>query len=123
MVAVVVALIVVLASAVAFLGTQSRATFVRIDKSGTSGNSMFFNLTIRTSGSAIEVDHLHVQVRSVRFGATFDGNVYYNLDRIPGGTTFRWHADVQIDPLDEPSFTYAFTIEVNGSQTDSSTVS
>jgi hypothetical protein len=122
-VAVVVVVIIVLVAAVAILSVQSRATIVRIDKSGASGGSMFFNVTIRTSGSAIEMDHLHVYVRSLRLGSTFDDVVYYNLDRIPGGTEFVWDVDVGIDPQDEPSFTYVFTIEVNGSQTDSSTVS
>jgi hypothetical protein len=122
-VAVVIVAFIVLGASVAFLSTQSRATFVRIDKSGASGNSMFFNVTIRTSGSAIDVDHLHVYLRSLRLGATFDNAVYYNVDRIPGGREFVWNVDIRIDPLDEPSFTYVFTVEVNGSQTDSSTVS
>lgn len=114
--------IVIVASVVVYFGTQARASFVGITKGGASGNSMFFNVTIRTSGVAIEAEKLQVDVQSVRSGATFDEIVYYNLERIPGGTLFIWNLDISIDPLDEPSFTYVFTLEVNGSRTDSSTV-
>lgn len=83
---------------------------------------MFFSVTIRTSGAAVDADQLHVDLRSVRAGVTFDELVYYNLERIPGGTVFTWDLDIAIDPLDEPSFSYVFTLEVNDSRTDSSTV-
>jgi hypothetical protein len=84
---------------------------------------MSFNVTLRTSGHAIDAEHLYLHLRSLRLGATYHENVCYNLDRIPGGTEFVWDVNDGIDPARDPSFRYEFTIEVNGSQTDSRTVS
>ena len=118
---VVVAAIVVIAT-VAFLVLQPRANFLGITKTGTSGSSMFFDVTIRTQGASIGEDRLHVNLQSVRGGATFDEVIYYNIGTIPAGSTFVWNVDILIDPLDEPSFTYQFTLQVNGTPVDSSTV-
>ncbi len=121
-IALVVVAIVILA-VVTLVVTQPRANFVGISKRGPSGNSMFFDATIHTSGASIGVDRLHVTLRSVRAGVAFDQVVFYNLETIPAGTTFVWDVDVLIDPFDEPSFTYEFGLEVNGTPMDSSTVS
>lgn len=103
---------------VAVLVNQPLANFAGITKRGPSGSSMFFDVTIHTSGASIGVDRLHVTLRSVRAGATFDEVVYYNIETIPSGTTFVWDVDIGIDPLDEPSFTYAFVLAVNGTPMD-----
>ncbi|MGI0148329.1 MAG: zinc ribbon domain-containing protein [Thermoplasmata archaeon] len=121
-VAVIAIVVIVILAVVVILTTQTRASFVNITKSGDSGSSAFSNVTIRTSGAAIDVDRLHVDLRSVRSGATFDEIEYYNLEQIPAGTVFIWDLDIGIDPFDEPSFTYVFTLEVNGALVDSSTV-
>lgn len=121
-VAVIVVVAIVVFSAIAILANQPRATCVGITRDGVSGNSMFFNVTIRTSGAAIDADQLHVDLRSGRAGVTFDEIVYYNLERIPGGTLFIWDLDIAIDPFGEPSFSYEFMLEVNGSRMNLSTV-
>ncbi|HLB67840.1 MAG TPA: hypothetical protein VJN63_05185 [Thermoplasmata archaeon] len=46
----------------------------------------------------------------------------HNLDTIPAKTTLAWDLDVLIDPFDEASFSYLFTLEGNGTQMDASTV-
>jgi len=106
---------------VALVGLISN--FVEIAKRGPAGNSMFFDVTMHTSGASIAVDQLHVTLRSVRAGVVFDQVVYYNLETIPAGTTFVWDVDVLIDPFDEASFSYEFGLQVNGTPVDSSTVS
>jgi len=107
---------------VAILVIQPHANFVTITKNGPTNDSMFFSVRLHTSGASIGVDKLHVDIRSVRSGATFDEVIFYNIQTIPAESTFTWSVDVKFDPLDPTSFTYVFTLDVNGTVMDTSTV-
>jgi len=117
---VVVAVIAIIAAATLLI--QPKAQFVSITKTGLSGNSMIFQVTMHTEAASIGVDKLHVNIESLQNGGTFDSVQYYNIDTIPAGRTFSWDVDVLVDPNSLSAFTYEFVLEVNGNAMDTSTV-
>ncbi len=119
---VVVVILVIVIAVVALVTTKPSAEFVSITKTGISGTSMTFDVTIHTRGQSVAVDRLHVNIESIRGGSVYDGVQFYNIDPIPADTTFTWNVDVYIDVIDVSAFTYRFGLEVNGVETDSSTV-
>jgi hypothetical protein len=118
--AVVVAIIVI--GVVAVLLIHANARFVRISKTGVLNGNMTFDVTIHTDGASIPVDKLHVNIRSLQNGAQYDAVYFYNVNSIPAGRTFTWGVDVRVDPANLSAFRYEFTLEVNGSIMDSSSV-
>ena len=120
---VIIVVVAILAIAVvAILVIQPHANFVTITKNGPTNDTMLFSVRLHTSGASIGVDKLHVDIRSVRSGATFDEVIFYNIQTIPAESTFTWSVHVKFDPLDPTSFTYVFTLDVNGTVMDTSTV-
>jgi len=122
LVVVIAAVLVVGILAALSLSARPEARFVDIVKTGVVLSSMTFDVTLRTSGASIQADHLHLNIQSLHYGAEYDAVQYYNLDRIPIGSTFTWNVDVRVDPYDVASFTYTFVLEVDGVQNDSRTV-
>jgi hypothetical protein len=118
--AVVVAIIVI--GVVAVLLIHANARFVSISKTGVLNGNMTFDVTIHTDGASIPVDKLHVNIRSLQNGAQYDAVYFYNVNSIPAGRTFTWGVDVRVDPANLSAFRYEFTLEVNGSIMDSSSV-
>jgi hypothetical protein len=120
-VVVIVVVAIIAIAVVATLLTQPSARFVSIAKTGPSGNSMHFDVAIRTAGASIGPDKLHVNIRSIQSGTQYDAVQFYNIDTIAAGRTFTWDVNVTVNPVNLAAFVYEFTLEVNGNQMDSST--
>jgi len=121
---VIVALVVVVSLAAAvYVLTSAKAHIVSITKMGLDGNgNMTFDLQFAIEGASIGVDKLHLHLRAFENGVQYGSGIYFwNQDALSVGT-HTWGLHIAVDPNNLSAFTYRFTLEVNGSVVEQTTV-